>query len=516
MKEKLNALLREKPYFLLLLPVFFIFHGYNAFFSFFPIGFVLLNLSITLLVTALLYLLSFGLLKNKKKAAVFSFWTLLFILSFGFLHDSLKKIVGSNFSSSYKFILPLVFAFLFILWRFMKKRQGTFQQLFLFLNILFCSFIGYEIINSITNYIAYKKNNHLLDNRFTAYHQAEKNNKQSDTSKPDIYFLVFDALPSTAAMQKAWDFNNNTLDSFLQKENFYVIPHSKSNYNLTVLSVSSTLNMDYTPPVDLQQDETKMYFKASASLLDNSLLRYLNEAGYDIKQYQPVSFVNKDWRGGLFFPDMLHMNYFYQTLPGRIYRDLGWNFSQLKTKLIKKQDFSYYEKRNNNHRNDLVKTTMLIKKSCAINKPKPQFVYAHYQLPHDPYIYDSTGNLKQAEKTITYKEEEQPAAFIEQVKFANKLIQQLVKHIKQANKPNTVIIIEGDHGFRNIYGKKGYMIYDNFSSFYFPDRNYKDLYPTISPVNSFRVVLNNFFDAKLPLLKDSSIFIPYTLPGERK
>jgi hypothetical protein len=123
--------------------------------------------------------------------------------------------------------------------------------------------------------------------------------------------------------------------------------------------------------------------------------------------------------------------------------------------------------------------------------------------------------LKKAEKTITYNEADQPAAFIEQVKFANKLIQQLVTHIKQANKKNTVIIIEGDHGFRNIYGKKGYMIYDNFSSFYFPDRNYKDLYPAISPVNSFRVVLNNFFDAKLPLLKDSSIFIPYTLPGER-
>lgn len=516
MKEKLNALLQEKPYFLLLLPLFFIFHGYNAFFSFFPFRFVLLNLAISLLVTALLYLVSFWSLKNKKKAAIFSFWILLFILTFGFLHDTLKKTVGSIFFSSYKFILPLIFVFLIALWLFIKRSTGIFNQLFLFLNILLSSFIGYEFINSVTNYIAYKKNNHLLDNRFSTYYQAEKNTSLPDTSKPDIYFLVFDALPSTAAMQNAWNFNNNTLDSFLLNKNFYVVPRSKSNYNLTVLSVSSTLNMDYTPPLDLYQDETKMYFKASASLLDNSLVRYLNGAGYDIKQYQPVSFVNKDWNGNLFFSEMLYMNYFYQTLPGRVYRDVGWNFSQPKTKFIKKQDFSYYEKRNNDHRNDLLQTTLLIKNSCAMNKPKPQFVYAHYQLPHDPYIYDSLGNLKPAEKTITYKEEEQPAAFIEQVKFANKIIQQLVTHIKQTNKPNTVIIIEGDHGFRNIYGKKGYMIYDNFSAFYFPDRNYKDLYPTISPVNSFRVVLNNFFETKLPLLKDSSIFIPYTLPGEKE
>jgi len=516
MKEKLKALLQEKPYFLFLLPLFFIVHGYNAFFTFFPWSFVLLNLAISLFATGLFYLFGTWLLGNKRKAATFSFWILLLIFSFGFLHDSLKKIVGTNFFSSYKLILPFILIFYVTLFLFIKKRKSEFKRLFLFLNLLLCFFMLYELFNSVTNLLFYKKEKYLLDNRFNVYNQAERPTLLPDSSKPDIYFLVFDALPSTTAMQQTWDFNNYALDSFLHKENFYVAANSKSNYNLTVLSVSSTLNMDYTPPVDLYQDETKMYFKASASLHNNSLTRYLKETGYDIKQFQPVSFVNKDWKGRLFFPDMLYMNYFYQTLPGRVYRDLGWNFSQLKTNLIKKQDFSYYEKRNNNHRNDLLKTTLLIKKSCAINKPKPEFVYAHYQLPHDPYIYDSTGNLKQAQKTITYKEEEQPAAFIEQVKFANKIIQQLVTHIKQTNRPNTVIIIEGDHGFRNIYGKKGYMIYDNFSSFYFPDRNYKYLYPTISPVNSFRVVLNNFFEAKLPLLKDSSIFIPYTLPGERK
>ena len=516
MKEKLKALLQSKPYFLLLLPLFFIVHGYNAFFSFFPWNFVLLNLAITLLATALVYLFSFWLLRYKRKTAIFSFWVLLSLLSFGFLHDSLKKTIGIHFFSSYKFLLPFIFVFFIALWLFVKKRDSVFKRLFLFLNLLFCSFICYELFNGIINFIALKKDEHLIDNRFNAYNQAKKTTQLPDSLKPDIYFLVFDALPATAAMQRDWNFDNSLLDSFLHKENFYVAENSKSNYNLTVLSVSSTLNMDYTPPVDLYQDETKMYFKASASLLDNSLTRYLKETGYDIRQYQPVSFVNKDWNGRLFFPDMLYMNYFYQTLPGRVYRDLGWNFFKLKSKLAKKQDFTDYERRNATLRNDLQQTTFLIKNSCAVNKPKPQFIYAHYQLPHDPYIYDSTGNLKPAEKTVAYREEEQPAAFIQQVKFANKTIQQLVTHIKKTNRPNTVIIIEGDHGFRNLYGQKGYMIYDNFSSFYFPDKNYQSLYQGISPVNSFRVVLNNFFDAKLPLLKDSSIFIPYTLPGEKE
>jgi len=97
-----------------------------------------------------------------------------------------------------------------------------------------------------------------------------------------------------------------------------------------------------------------------------------------------------------------------------------------------------------------------------------------------------------------------------------KTIKQLAAHINKTNRPTTVIIIEADQGFRKIYWTESDMIYDNFSSFYFPDKNYQTLYSDISPVNSFRVVLNNFFDAKLALLKDSSIFIPYTLPGEKE
>lgn len=112
-----------------------------------------------------------------------------------------------------------------------------------------------------------------------------------------------------------------------------------------------------------------------------------------------------------------------------------------------------------------------------------------------------------------YSEKEQPAAFIEQVLFANRIITDLVLHIKKHNRKKSIILVTGDHGYRNINGTRGYMIFDNFSALYFPDQDSSLLYPSISPVNNFRIVLNKYFDAALPLLKDSSIFIPYTLPG---
>ena len=62
-----------------------------------------------------------------------------------------------------------------------------------------------------------------------------------------------------------------------------------------------------------------------------------------------------------------------------------------------------------------------------------------------------------------------------------------------------------DHGMPNELIKKSGYSFDAFSSFYFPDHDYKNLNDSIQPVNTFRIVLNKFFGANYPLLKDSTI-----------
>ncbi len=515
MKKKLLSALQKKPYFLALLPLFFIAHGYNDFFGFLPYQFVLFNFIAALFCAAALYILASAFFRDKEKTALFTFWLLLITLLFGAIHDVLKKLFHAGFISSYSFLLPILLLLFIMFLLFLKKSNSMFIRSFQFLNLLFLFLLTYEMADAVIHYSKFKKGSNLLDNRFNVLNSYIQQNQVPDSAKPDIYFLVFDAMPSTIAMKTNWNYDNSSLDSFLLNENFYISRDSKSNYNLTVLSVSSTLNMDYTPPVDLFQEETKMYFKASSSIIDNSLTRILKKEGYSVSQFQSISFNNTDWKGNLFFKNMLYMHYFYKTLPGRIYRDLGWNISKFKFKAVHNFINSRYSKRNNEAEKDLHTTVDLVKNSCSLKKRIPQFIYAHFQLPHDPYIFDSAGRLKPVEQTIQLTETEQPKAFIEQVKFANNLINELVSHIKTRNKKNTVIILEGDHGYRNIYGEKGYMIFDNLNSIYFPDGVYKNLYPSISPVNSFRAVLNKFFPSNLPFLKDSSIFIPYTLPGEK-
>jgi len=71
-----------------------------------------------------------------------------------------------------------------------------------------------------------------------------------------------------------------------------------------------------------------------------------------------------------------------------------------------------------------------------------------------------------------------------------------------------IVIIEGDHGYRE-YLQRSKMpeIFRNLNAYWFPDKNYSTLYDGISPVNTFRVVFNQYFHKYFPLLPDSSVYI---------
>jgi membrane-anchored protein YejM (alkaline phosphatase superfamily) len=151
-------------------------------------------------------------------------------------------------------------------------------------------------------------------------------------------------------------------------------------------------------------------------------------------------------------------------------------------------------------------TKALIKNSCT-STGNPKFIYGHFMLPHEPYTFDSTGKVKTAEQTIIKRKEDDAGAYFNQVVYAGKVIKELVSYIQQHNKKNTIIIVEGDHGYRTPEGNKAGYTFQNLNAIYFPDQKYELLYDSLSPVNTFRIVLNKYFSAQLPLLKDSSTLV---------
>jgi hypothetical protein len=49
------------------------------------------------------------------------------------------------------------------------------------------------------------------------------------------------------------------------------------------------------------------------------------------------------------------------------------------------------------------------------------------------------------------------------------------------------------------------------NAYYFPGGN-DDLYPTITPVNTFRLIFNKYFDQDYPLLEDKALYSAYDIP----
>jgi hypothetical protein len=84
-----------------------------------------------------------------------------------------------------------------------------------------------------------------------------------------------------------------------------------------------------------------------------------------------------------------------------------------------------------------------------------------------------------------------------------------------------IIILQADHGL-NFNAPSSYLLNEQylrhrmsiFNAFYLPGNGKDFLYDSISPVNSFRVILNHYFNTDYELLKDENWVVGYSQPYE--
>ena len=110
------------------------------------------------------------------------------------------------------------------------------------------------------------------------------------------------------------------------------------------------------------------------------------------------------------------------------------------------------------------------------------------------------------------------ARYTAQLSYINTLVLDTIDAILTNSETPPVIILQSDHGpgayfdwesMNNTYLPERLGI---LNAYYFPDGIYANLYPSITPVNSFRVVLDQFFGTQLGLLEDQSYFSTFDEP----
>jgi hypothetical protein len=136
----------------------------------------------------------------------------------------------------------------------------------------------------------------------------------------------------------------------------------------------------------------------------------------------------------------------------------------------------------------------------------------HIVSPHRPFVFDAQGNPTDDDYGWEPSDlglETYQLGYREQIAYLNGRIEKIVRTMISESEVPPVIVIQGDHGPEEGSGQDRMRI---LNAMYLAGHESDGLYPTITSVNTFRVIFNSVFEAGLPLLPDASYFSTYDDP----
>lgn len=158
---------------------------------------------------------------------------------------------------------------------------------------------------------------------------------------------------------------------------------------------------------------------------------------------------------------------------------------------------------------------------------KPVFAFAHMMLPHSPYIFGENGERVNPKSLVVKLEgDDQYIGYLDQLKFTNKKMRETINGILENSETKPIIIIQSDHGynsgfdweytFENNDSKMIKQAMRNINAYYLPQEGGSAFYDGITPVNTFRIIFNEYFGGNYPLLEDKMYFNTYDRPNAYK
>ena len=330
--------------------------------------------------------------------------------------------------------------------------------------------------------------------------------KKIQNIKPDIYYIIPDEYPSNYALKQFFGFDNIEFLTFLETNDFHVVNNSFSNYPSTIQSLTSSLNMEYLDTITKGVDaDSKNYHLLNELLSDNLVMKKLSSQGYDVVNI-----------GSLWGP-----NGEFKNIKSNLCEFKEVNRDSLSRQLIEKTIISYfYERYFEQLRRDQIICTYNEIELLSEEQNKPKFIFVHILSPHPPYIFGPNGEHTIPGDSINSSSWNERNAHVNQVKFVNKnLIELIPKLLDSENKP--IIILQGDTG-------SGYEIdwkspsdvtvierMSNLNAVYFPNNDYSKIHD-LTPVNTFRIIFNEYFDEENVLYENRSYWSNSDKPYQYK
>jgi len=471
-------------------------------------------LVISLLVSILLLVILRLVFKRWDKASLITSFLLILFFSYGQVYSVLEQHPIAGFSLGRHRYLMVIYALILIvgLWYFIFKLKNA-SQAFYLTNIITLLLLVVPLVQ-LSNFIIQSS----LQQR-----QVAKSSAQLDPSLkpaiqplPDIYYIVLDSHTRSDALLTFYGLDNSVYLDQLRQLGFYIADCSRSNYSYTQASIVAALNMDYLDnlgPYLQKLNSTHIWI-----LLKQSRVRQLLEnAGYKTVAFD----TGYEW-------SRLEDANIYLSLGSESYTMQKVN--PFESMLIKSTAMliltdsqnqrirSQFQEVNFPYSYHVNSEKFILEQLPLIaNDPAPTFTFAHILIPHVPFVFNPDGSIVTDPAFYDGKlawpadDEHRRVGYDNEVEFIDRQMVQIFTTILAKSKTPPIIVIHGDHGLM------GENRYDILNAYYLPGDGSQHLYPTISPVNSFRVIFDTYFGTHYGLTKDSSLsdtgdLIPETAP----
>ena len=339
----------------------------------------------------------------------------------------------------------------------------------------------------------------------------------NDENLPDVYYIILDGYGSQDVLKKYYNLDNRDFIDELNKLGFYVASESNTNYIQTSLSLCSSLNFDYIKSIRIEERRIRKRSQLFNCIRDSQVRRTLSARGYQTVAFQtPYEFISLS-DADIFYESSRPSKFAGLVLDVTLARVLR------RTETVKNRLYSlpYQE-----HRKIILSIFEHLKD--VPHMKGSFFVFAHVIAPHPPFVFDETGPISEFSTPFTlgdasdYVDSHSRQAYLEgyrgQLLYINGLVLDTISAILDQSENPPIIIIQGDHGpgaylnWESLQDSKLDERFGILNAYYFPRNMYDNLYPSISPVNSFRIVLNSYFGEEQALLADRHYFSTWSDP----
>jgi Sulfatase len=332
--------------------------------------------------------------------------------------------------------------------------------------------------------------------------------------RPDIYFIVMDRYAGAETLRTQYGHDNTPFLDELRARGFTVAEDAWANYLKTALSLASTLSMDYLDGAAMSaaaeegREIVEAYDLLQGALPVPATLQGLGYEWVHIGSYWEPTGTNPhadrvigSSRGDQFASALLAttaMSLLSPPVePGERTTE-GWGTS----------------------REFIIRQFAHLADVAAI--PSPKFVFTHFLVPHPPYNFDTDGSEPTEEERAARTEEEE---YVRQLQWTNdQLLDVLDVLLDVPAAAQPIVILAADEGpfppefdaneddFRWLEAAPEQVErkYGILNAVRLPgvDPASAGVHDRSSPVNTFRYVMNAYFDADLPLLPDSVFLSP--------